>query len=47
VSDRAAYINGDCVTIDGGRWLEGAGMFSFLSDLSENEWQAMRARKGS
>lgn len=44
VSDRAGYINGDCVTIDGGRWLRGAGMFSFLSDLSENEWRAMRAR---
>ncbi|HEV2624752.1 MAG TPA: SDR family oxidoreductase [Xanthobacteraceae bacterium] len=44
VSDRAGYINGDCVTIDGGRWLRGAGMFSCLSDLSESEWQAMRAR---
>lgn len=47
VSDRAGYINGDCVTIDGGRWLRGAGMFSCLSDLSENEWQGMRARKSS
>ena len=47
VSDRAGYINGECVTIDGGRWLRGAGMFSCLSDLSENEWQAMRERKGS
>jgi NAD(P)-dependent dehydrogenase (short-subunit alcohol dehydrogenase family) len=45
LSDRAGYINGDCITIDGGRWLRGAGMFSCLSDLSENEWQAMRARK--
>ena len=47
VSDRAGYINGDCVTIDGGRWLRGAGMFSCLSDLSENEWHEMRARKSS
>jgi NAD(P)-dependent dehydrogenase (short-subunit alcohol dehydrogenase family) len=47
VSDRAGYINGDCVTIDGGRWLRGAGMFSCLSDLSENEWQEMRAGKSS
>jgi NAD(P)-dependent dehydrogenase (short-subunit alcohol dehydrogenase family) len=45
VSDRAAYINGDCVTIDGGRWLRGAGTFSMFSDLSENEWQTMRASK--
>ena len=47
VSDRAGYINGDCVTIDGGRWLRGAGMFSSLSDLSESEWQAMRTKKSS
>jgi len=45
VSDRAAYINGDCVTIDGGRWLRGAGLFSFLSDLNESDWQAMRVSR--
>jgi NAD(P)-dependent dehydrogenase (short-subunit alcohol dehydrogenase family) len=47
VSDQAAYINGACVTIDGGRWLQGAGMFSSLSRLSEAEWQEMRTRRGS
>jgi len=47
VSDRAGYINGDCVTIDGGSWLRGAGMFSCLSDLSENERQEMRPTKSS
>lgn len=47
VSDQAAYINGECVTIDGGRWLKGAGMFSGLSGLSEAEWQAMRPPKNS
>jgi hypothetical protein len=35
------------VTIDGGRWLRDAGMFSCFSDLSEDEWQAMRATKSS
>jgi NAD(P)-dependent dehydrogenase (short-subunit alcohol dehydrogenase family) len=45
VSDEAAYINGACVTIDGGRWLQGAGTFSSLSRLSEAEWQEMRARR--
>ena len=45
VSDRAGYINGDCVAIDGGRWLRGAGMFSCLSNLSESEWQAMRTKR--
>ena len=47
VSDQAGYINGDCITIDGGRWLQGAGMFSLLSGLSEAEWQEMRAQKSS
>ncbi|HYM01872.1 MAG TPA: SDR family oxidoreductase [Stellaceae bacterium] len=44
VSDHAAYINGDCVTIDGGRWLKGAGTFSHLEDMSDAEWDAMRQR---
>jgi NAD(P)-dependent dehydrogenase (short-subunit alcohol dehydrogenase family) len=47
VSDQAAYINGACVTIDGGRWLQGAGIFSSLSRLSEAEWQEMRSRRSS
>jgi NAD(P)-dependent dehydrogenase (short-subunit alcohol dehydrogenase family) len=47
VSDQASYINGACVTIDGGRWLQGAGMFSSLSGLSEAEWQEMRTRLSS
>jgi NAD(P)-dependent dehydrogenase (short-subunit alcohol dehydrogenase family) len=47
ISDQAGYINGECVTIDGGRWLQGAAMFSSLSRLSEAEWQEMRARNSS
>ena len=43
VSDQAGYINGECVTIDGGRWLQAPGM-SHLSGLTEAEWQAMGTR---
>jgi NAD(P)-dependent dehydrogenase (short-subunit alcohol dehydrogenase family) len=44
VSDQAGYIQGECVTIDGGRWLKGAGTFSHLERLTEDEWSAMRQR---
>jgi len=45
VSDMADYINGDCITIDGGRWLQGASMFHHLSALTEEQWAAMRPKK--
>ncbi len=45
VSDQAAYINGACVTIDGGRWLRGAGNFSFLEGLTDSEWEGFRPKK--
>jgi NAD(P)-dependent dehydrogenase (short-subunit alcohol dehydrogenase family) len=48
VSDMAEYINGDCITIDGGEWLKGAGQFSWLEALSDDDWTqlAARARQG-
>jgi NAD(P)-dependent dehydrogenase (short-subunit alcohol dehydrogenase family) len=46
LSDQAAYINGEVVVIDAGRWLKGAGQFNFLGRLSDEEWGMMRpARK--
>jgi NAD(P)-dependent dehydrogenase (short-subunit alcohol dehydrogenase family) len=46
MADGSAYVNGDCVTIDGGAWLEGAGQFSFIGELmSDADWQALKARK--
>lgn len=44
MSDYAAYINGAAVTIDGGEWLKGAGQFSIMEGLREDDWQAMKTR---
>ncbi len=44
VSDRAGFINGEAVVIDGGEWLKGAAQFSLLEDLSEEDWATMRRR---
>jgi len=48
ISDYAAYINGEVITIDGGEWLRGAGQFNDLLELSPEEWSALAAltRKG-
>jgi len=46
VSDRSGFITGEVVTIDGGEWLKGAGQFNFLDRLSDDDWEAMRPKKG-
>ncbi len=46
LSPFAAYINGECVTIDGGEWLRGAGQFNFLEELTSEQWDEMRKRRG-
>jgi NAD(P)-dependent dehydrogenase (short-subunit alcohol dehydrogenase family) len=46
VADGSAYVNGACVTIDGGEWLKGAGQFSFMGRLTDAEWASLRAKKG-
>lgn len=33
VSDASPYINGDCVTIDGGAWLASGGLFNSLTRM--------------
>ncbi|GAB4409198.1 MAG: SDR family oxidoreductase [Bacteroidia bacterium] len=38
VSDFAAYVNGEVVTIDGGEWLHGAGEFSPLEKVPDQMW---------
>lgn len=43
ISDFSAYINGDCITIDGGEWLKGAGEFSNLSAVPNEMWDMLEA----
>ena len=44
LADGSAYINGECVTIDGGEWLHGAGQFNFLEALTDEQWGEFAAR---
>lgn len=41
MSDYAAYINGEVVTIDGGEWLQGAGEFNGLEAIPAEMWDIM------
>lgn len=48
VSDFAAYMNGEIVTIDGGEWLLGAGELNFLEAVPDEmwDWIGEATRKG-
>lgn len=41
VSDYAGYINGDVITIDGGEWLQGAGQFNELAEITAEQWDEL------
>jgi NAD(P)-dependent dehydrogenase (short-subunit alcohol dehydrogenase family) len=41
VSDYAAYVNGEVITIDGGEWLMGAGEFNHLDAIPQEMWDQM------
>jgi NAD(P)-dependent dehydrogenase (short-subunit alcohol dehydrogenase family) len=43
LSDFSAYITGTCITIDGGAWLRGAGMFSDLERVTPEQWDTLQA----
>ena len=45
VSDASAYIHGECVTIDGGRWPHMAGTFGHMHEMDEEDWAAMSPKK--
>lgn len=45
--DGAAYVTGDCLTIDGGEWLKNGGEFSYATDYDrDNVKQMFRAMRG-
>jgi NAD(P)-dependent dehydrogenase (short-subunit alcohol dehydrogenase family) len=41
LSDQSEYINGECVVIDGGLWLRGAGEFNDFVDLPDASWESL------
>ena len=45
ISDMAEYINGECVVIDGGQWLRGAGEFNDLAMLPDSVWEQMESAR--
>ena len=45
ISDMSEYINGECVVIDGGQWLRGAGEFNDLAMLPDAVWEQMEAAR--
>jgi NAD(P)-dependent dehydrogenase (short-subunit alcohol dehydrogenase family) len=47
ISDQAAYINGEVVTIDGGEWISNAGEFNKLERVPKALWGLIeRATRG-
>ena len=46
LSQQAEYVNGECVVIDGGLWLRGAGEFNDFLELPDQAWDMLeQARK--
>ena len=46
VSDYAAFVNGEVITIDGGEWLYGAGEFNHFDQVPAEMWNTLeKARK--
>jgi NAD(P)-dependent dehydrogenase (short-subunit alcohol dehydrogenase family) len=45
ISDMSQYINGECVVIDGGQWLQGAGEFNDLLMLPESAWEQLESAR--
>lgn len=43
MADEVGYINGEVIAIDGGQWLNSAGGFGGLLELTDAEWTQIRA----
>lgn len=47
ISDFSGYVNGEIVVIDGGEWLAGAGEFSALGKMTDEDWDKFAAQAKS
>ena len=45
LSDYAAFVNGEVVTIDGGEWLYGAGEFNHFDQIPNELWDALEQQR--
>lgn len=45
LSGMAEYVNGECVVIDGGLWLRGAGEFNDFVDFPDAGWEDLDAAR--
>lgn len=45
LSKQADYVNGECVVIDGGLWLRGAGEFNSYLEVPDAAWDMMEAAR--
>lgn len=45
LSDMSEYVNGECVVIDGGLWLRGAGEFNDFVDFPDAGWDLLEASR--
>src|SRR5687768_9010046 len=46
MSDYAAYVNGEVITIDGGEWLKNGGEFSHLDMIPDEMWDMLEKTRG-
>ncbi len=45
LSPQADYVNGECVVIDGGLWLRGAGEFNDFIDMPDAAWDMLESAR--